>query len=80
MELWFQSMFHPKPFHYQESVIVNAFWGPYRYFYSRLQDPSLRIDFVPLSVSGICRNRGGLVKCIVFQFHLRNFRWVMFIS
>ena len=61
MELWFQSMFHPKPFHYQESVIVNAFWGPYRYFYSRLQDPSLRIDFVPLSVSGICRNRGGLV-------------------
>ena len=45
----------------QESVTVNAFWGPYRYFYSRFQDPSLRIDFVPLAVSGICRSRGGLV-------------------
>ena len=45
----------------QGSIFVNAFWGPYRYFYSRLQDPSLRIDFVPLSVSGICRSRRGLV-------------------
>ena len=46
---------------FQGNVSVKAFWGSYRYFYSRLQDSSLRIPFVPLAVSGICSNDDDLV-------------------
>jgi HAD superfamily hydrolase (TIGR01509 family) len=45
----------------QKSITINAFWGPYKYFFSRLQKPLLGIDFIPLAVSGICRSRDGLV-------------------
>jgi HAD superfamily hydrolase (TIGR01509 family) len=34
--------------------LIYAFWGPYRYFYAKLHDSSLRIPIFPLAVSGIC--------------------------
>ena len=42
-------------------VIVKAFWAPYKYFYARLQEPSLGNHFVPLAVSGISLNEDNLV-------------------
>ena len=45
----------------KENVNVKAFWAPYRYFYSRLQDRSLGTKFVPLAVSGICKSGDELI-------------------
>jgi len=36
--------------------LISAFWAPYRYFYAKRSDPSLRIPIFPLAVSGICLN------------------------
>ncbi len=33
---------------------IEAFWGPYKFFYARSIDPDLKIPFIPLSISGIC--------------------------
>jgi HAD superfamily hydrolase (TIGR01509 family) len=44
-----------------ECVTVDAFWGPYRYFYSRLEQNQIGMNFAPLAVSGICKSKEGLV-------------------
>jgi hypothetical protein len=42
-----------------EKAIIKAFWGPYRYFYCTLNNPTLDLNFTPLGVSGICLDKRG---------------------
>jgi hypothetical protein len=44
-----------------DECLISAFWGPYRYFYAKLSDPTLSIPIFPLAVSGICLNDVGQV-------------------
>lgn len=43
------------------NLVVNAFWGSYRFFFARQIDPLLDIPYVPLAVSGICLNDNGQI-------------------
>ena len=42
-----------------EKAVINAFWGPYSYFYCTLNNPILDLNFTPLGVSGICLDKRG---------------------
>jgi len=44
-----------------EKLVIKAFWGPYRYFYCTLNHSKLRLNFLPLSVSGVCIDMRGFV-------------------
>lgn len=41
-------------------VKVRAFWASYKYFHTSLHHPSSVFNFIPLAISGVCINSGGL--------------------
>jgi hypothetical protein len=55
-------LYYSKHFTKSDMCYLYVFWGPYRYFYAMSQDPSLKLPFVPLSVSGICENES---RCLI---------------